>query len=280
MLIVCPSCASEYALDPERIGESGRRVRCASCRESWLVTRPAATEAIEIPVASEARPPEPATEIVAMPAEPTRQDMTAPDPAAEASPPTLESHDHVIAPTRPRKVRRTEKRRTGRRAKPARAKSAAGVPSRWRRIVAAVACSLVLASIPALIFERAAVVRALPRTAIVFERIGLPVNLVGLAFAEMSSTMASGDAGAPVLVVEGRIDNVARRDVDVPQLELTVRGEKDEVLYRWSVAPAEARLAAGQATQFRARLASPPPAGKRVHVTFRTGVPHMKVALR
>lgn len=40
MLIVCPSCASEYALDPERVGEGGRKVRCAVCRTTWQVRRP------------------------------------------------------------------------------------------------------------------------------------------------------------------------------------------------------------------------------------------------
>ncbi|WP_203236367.1 zinc-ribbon domain-containing protein, partial [Methylobacterium crusticola] len=40
MLIVCPSCASEYTLDPDRIGPEGRKVRCAACREPWFVARP------------------------------------------------------------------------------------------------------------------------------------------------------------------------------------------------------------------------------------------------
>jgi predicted Zn finger-like uncharacterized protein len=40
MLIVCPSCASEYALDPERVGKGGRKVRCAVCRTTWLARRP------------------------------------------------------------------------------------------------------------------------------------------------------------------------------------------------------------------------------------------------
>ncbi|WP_407529873.1 zinc-ribbon domain-containing protein [Methylobacterium oryzisoli] len=44
MLIVCPSCASEYTLDPERIGPEGRTVRCAACRERWFVARPAEPE--------------------------------------------------------------------------------------------------------------------------------------------------------------------------------------------------------------------------------------------
>lgn len=44
MLIVCPSCASSYVLDDARIGPAGRRVRCASCRETFFVA-PADAEA-------------------------------------------------------------------------------------------------------------------------------------------------------------------------------------------------------------------------------------------
>jgi predicted Zn finger-like uncharacterized protein len=37
MLIVCPSCASEYTIDPEKLGADGRTVRCAICRDTWFV---------------------------------------------------------------------------------------------------------------------------------------------------------------------------------------------------------------------------------------------------
>src|SRR5215212_4320397 len=37
MLIVCPSCASEYIIDPARLGAEGRTVRCAGCKETWFV---------------------------------------------------------------------------------------------------------------------------------------------------------------------------------------------------------------------------------------------------
>ncbi|MGY2050109.1 DUF3426 domain-containing protein [Methylobacterium sp. JK268] len=40
MLIVCPSCAAEYRLDPDHIGPEGRTVRCASCRVPWYVAPP------------------------------------------------------------------------------------------------------------------------------------------------------------------------------------------------------------------------------------------------
>jgi predicted Zn finger-like uncharacterized protein len=38
MLIVCPSCASEYTIDPENLGADGRTLRCAICRDTWFVT--------------------------------------------------------------------------------------------------------------------------------------------------------------------------------------------------------------------------------------------------
>jgi predicted Zn finger-like uncharacterized protein len=38
MLIVCPSCASEYTIEPEKLGADGRTLRCAICRDTWFVT--------------------------------------------------------------------------------------------------------------------------------------------------------------------------------------------------------------------------------------------------
>ncbi|ACL56161.1 DUF3426 domain-containing protein [Methylobacterium nodulans] len=72
MQIVCPSCAAEYRLDPERIGPEGRMVRCASCREAWFVAAPgqeqdtlsppgeAVFTAVDAPVPVPARPKAPA----------------------------------------------------------------------------------------------------------------------------------------------------------------------------------------------------------------------------
>jgi len=42
MLIVCPTCASSYLVDPATIGEAGRTVRCARCRTSWFAGGPEA----------------------------------------------------------------------------------------------------------------------------------------------------------------------------------------------------------------------------------------------
>ncbi len=36
MLIVCPSCATSYTVDPATLGPAGRTVRCARCKVTWF----------------------------------------------------------------------------------------------------------------------------------------------------------------------------------------------------------------------------------------------------
>lgn len=49
IVLSCPSCSTRYRADPQAIGASGRRVRCASCGHTWNaeVEDPAGLPAIE-----------------------------------------------------------------------------------------------------------------------------------------------------------------------------------------------------------------------------------------
>lgn len=38
MLIVCPSCATSYQIEPESVGSAGRMVRCARCKTTWFAS--------------------------------------------------------------------------------------------------------------------------------------------------------------------------------------------------------------------------------------------------
>jgi predicted Zn finger-like uncharacterized protein len=63
MLIVCPSCASEYTIDPAKLGADGRTVRCAICRDMWFATpdgNPAPPPAFEEPQVADIDTPLPA----------------------------------------------------------------------------------------------------------------------------------------------------------------------------------------------------------------------------
>ena len=86
MLIVCPSCATSYTVDPAALGPAGRTVRCARCKVTWFAGGPTAspgiTEFVDDVIAEaesqtagggQAEPPQPAADAV-----------TPPDPAAAA----------------------------------------------------------------------------------------------------------------------------------------------------------------------------------------------------
>ena len=119
----------------------------------------------------------------------------------------------------------------------------------------------------ALVGWRAEVVRFLPQTASLYAAIGLPVNLRGLAFANVASATETHD-GVPVLVVEGAIVNAKDRAAEVPRLRFSVRNQQGQEVYAWTALPSRSVLAPGETLTFRSRLASPPPEAHDVLVRF------------
>ncbi|MEH3145757.1 MAG: zinc-ribbon domain-containing protein [Methylobacterium frigidaeris] len=85
MLIVCPSCASEYTIAPEHIGPDGRTVRCAACREPWFVPPEAASPgAAETAAAGHEPAPAAGRSVLRRPAPGIRRSRSAPLAAALA----------------------------------------------------------------------------------------------------------------------------------------------------------------------------------------------------
>ncbi len=139
-------------------------------------------------------------------------------------------------------------------------------PSEQRSLVfAAVVATLIGAT--ALIGLREKIVRIAPRAAAPFAAVGLPVNLDGLAFADVRSRVEQ-EGTRKALVVEGEIVNL-RRDANlVPPLSLSVRGADGQDKYAWTVRAPKTRLEPGERIAFHARLASPPEDGVEALVRF------------
>ena len=67
MHIVCPHCTTSYAINPATLGDAGRSVRCARCKEVWLARPEDAVEVpAQIPAMAEAQNEDAAAEWEAM----------------------------------------------------------------------------------------------------------------------------------------------------------------------------------------------------------------------
>jgi predicted Zn finger-like uncharacterized protein len=240
MLIVCPSCASEYTIDSDRVGADGRTVRCASCRTAWFV-----------------RAEKP-------------QEVTAPDPASLAAEdglgfPSADPEAISVEASAGRSTADRRRKATARSPAAAIAVQASASKRRWPLgLVMAILC---LGLSVATLAGRADIVRAFPQTAKLYAFMRLPVNLRGLDLKGVTSRISQAGTDT-FLVVEGEIANATAREVALPNLELAVIGSEGQLLYTWTNDAPRPTLGVAEATRFRARLASPPAEGRQVFVRF------------
>ena len=201
--------------------------------------------------------------------------MASPEDKADLAPrPSLESEGDAgfeivarpVPPPAPRMDEPDQPRQSGRGgANRTPAQRGLPIPARLARVAAVAA---LCAALPALLAFRAKVVAVVPGTASLYRQIGLPVNLVGLTFANVRSTL-SQDGVTPVLEVAGEIVNDGPAARTVPWLHVALLGDGGQSLYRWSARAADGELRVGETIPFRVRLTAPPLAAKSVEVTFR-----------
>lgn len=119
----------------------------------------------------------------------------------------------------------------------------------------------------ATVAARTTVVRIAPRSAVLFEAAGLPVNVSDVTFRNVSAQFAP-DGDRRVLLVQGEVENIGRRDAHAPPMRVAVQDASGQAVYSWTTRPPQRRIGAGERVAFLARLASPPPAAARVVVEF------------
>src|SRR5215203_1878782 len=239
MLIVCPSCASEYMIEPAQIGADGRMVRCAACRDTFFVGgEPELTEE-ELAETEEFHA------------------------FLEKQPNAWPAADEPLAVE-------AESARSGPEAGPA--------PARLAAVPKAPMLALILVGlVGGAVLGRERIVAAAPATARLYAAAHLTVNPLGLDLKGVRSELVLNGQDQ-LLVVEGEILNRRGRDVEVPSLRLTVRGPDGLELYTWTNEPPRKTLAPAETARFRARLASPPAEGREVLVRFAHAAPGATVA--
>jgi predicted Zn finger-like uncharacterized protein len=301
MLIVCPNCATSYQVEPNSLGQDGRSVRCARCRNVWFATVPAAMSAMagsdewdvidsgtrvskagsraESPAAFEGAPADftaPADIDIAglgaaidtVRAGQETEAGAVPAEAAErgaaVDSPSLVPSQMDAAAAPPPGLAEDIETFVARRAR-----REALRRRQWLRPRLPAVILILLAANAGLLAWRADIVRLLPQTAPLYAAVGLPVNLRGLVFDDIHMSRIDQD-GVAVLVVEGSIVNATGRPVEVPRLRLAMRNEAGQEIYAWTALPSRSILAPGDTLPFRSRLASPPADGHEVKVRFFT----------
>lgn len=266
MQIVCPNCASRYEIAEAKIGAGGRKVRCASCQTTWQIQAPREAQPTEEVLQSDldAAMPE-------FPAAPSPEETAAELAEELRRAAEIEADISAIASERAEPAQpdapppRLSKRK---RSWPGARNPATNLPS-------AAAGLFVVAGLAALglgLWQREHVVRAMPQFADLYAKIGLPVNVRGLAFSAIESELVEDPQGR-FLVVSGDVTNIARGTTKVPPITVMVQGESGKVLYSWTTEPPRPSLEPAELMHFRARLASPPQDGRSVQLRFGAGTP-------
>jgi predicted Zn finger-like uncharacterized protein len=85
MLIVCPSCATSYMIDPASVGAGGRTVRCARCQTTWFAGGPKSAPEVTAFVTGVIREAETQSASSSSPTSAAHSAEAAPDNAAPAA---------------------------------------------------------------------------------------------------------------------------------------------------------------------------------------------------
>jgi predicted Zn finger-like uncharacterized protein len=305
MLIVCPSCATSYQIDPGSVGATGRMVRCARCRATWFANAPAATpvdafvdSVIAEAEAEQASPPAPERREPVLPAATNIAppddfggeveagsgpvpDVQAPeaDAAHFAAADEATADDTVPIADSPSLVPPIEHMplpEPGAKAEDdsdsfiARRRRLQVKRQKSRRSSRWTAIVLVLFAFNvALVGARNEVVRYLPQTASLFAAIGLPVNLRQLDFENVHVTRETQN-GASILMIEGKIVSKAHKPLNVPRLRFAARNATGQEIYVWTAKPDRSVLQPGESMDFQSSLAKPPADATDVMVRFFT----------
>lgn len=267
MRIECPSCAAGFEVSPSALEPNGRTVRCAACKTTWFAPAPSLVLADG---ASEQIPAPAPTPAVTADDRADHEALAAVGKKAEIEDAKIEDAKIVdvvdapsVSPAEEEAVPSPmPRRKTVAPFMPAARKRPAAIPLGF-------VAALLFGIISVGVLSRQSIVRAAPELATLYAAVGLPVNLRGLEFQNIRTKQEIQD-GITVLAIEGEVENIAKRAVELPRVRLSVLGDNGVEIYSWTALLPRSILYPHERVQFKSRLASPPAAGKEIMVRFLT----------
>ena len=274
MQIVCPHCSTSYGIDPTKLGEAGRAVRCSRCKEVWLARPEDAVEFVHQTPAMAGANQQGAEQDAAAEWEAlAREEGEANNDAPHVESPSI-AGDWQGSSDWQAEARNDQHDAEGRWPerfpwlnKLIKLKAIRPALHRKAPFSLATACAAMGALVLAVVIWRADMVRLLPQTAAFYKLAGLDVNLRGLRFRDVRVTSETVE-GTPMLVIEGAITDDSNKPVELPRLRFSIRDAQGAEIYAWNTLLEQSFLRPGEKAEFKSRLASPPPGGRNVDVRF------------
>lgn len=264
MIISCPNCSTQFRLNADLLGDTGRNVKCAKCTHRWFAETNLLSAETARAAAPRQAPPKPAAPPLsappppAPPTEPEAQEDTPPEPKA---PPQLDEEDEAY--TSPPPIP-TEEEIAHFQTKPQPDKYST---FKWWILL----CVVIVAVVSCLFYFRRDLVALYPPTNKLYAVFGMASDVLGSGLKIADYEIESREEGQDrILTIKGKVKNTTSHVVDVPTLSGTVKDSKGKVLRIWYFRAKEPRVLAGKSVDYESELKNPPRGGVNVSITFIT----------
>jgi predicted Zn finger-like uncharacterized protein len=269
MILTCPSCGTQYAVKDGAIAAGGRKVRCASCGESWHQEPEAAAGAEPAPSQPEVEEPIAEEEFGSQPevdqapgGDGFAEDMPAETPLAE--PPgsvPVPPPDEIPLPTEDMDGSWDPEKELpdAEELEAVEDETAADRKRSWQMAIF-LAIAIVVLIAAAFWFFAPDSLR---------QRVGFaaaqPTPLQIAPGTPERQTLASGNE---LVVVSGRVINPSGKVQQVPPIEAQLRDKGGRLVYSWTIAPPAPRLKPGESVPFNSAEMDVPASGLDSTVTL------------